>query len=100
MNEKEMRINMIKLFAIGIKYANAGISNDNFYYRDLIAELFDTEEGEPASVEEIFKKLSDFENVNHVEERKKLSKYISDIRNNNETVGLLKTRMDDLKIIK
>lgn len=100
MSEKEKRINMIKLFAIGIKYANAGISDDDFYYKDLIAELFDTKDGESATVEEIFKRLSDFENVNQVEERKTLSKHISDIRNNNETIELLNKRMGDLKIIK
>ena len=99
MTDKEMRLNMIKLFAIGIKYANAGISDDDFYYSDLIGEIFDDKYGDPASVEEIFEKLSHFENVSHIDERKKLKEYVSKIRKNNETIELLKTRMNDLKTI-
>ena len=99
MSNEEMRMNMIKLFAIGVKYANAGISDNDFYYRDLIGEIFDDKNGNPASIEDIFERLSNFEDVNHIEERKKLRGYISKIRNNNETIELLKSRMNDLEVI-
>lgn len=97
MTEKEKRVNMIKLFALGVKYANAGITKNDFYYSDLIEDIFDTD-GEPATTEEIFTRLNNYE-VNHVEECRELRNHISSIRINNETIELLKTRMEDLKII-
>lgn len=97
MTEKEKRLNMIKLFALGIKYANAGITDDDFYYSNLMQDIFDTD-GESASVEEIFERLDAYE-INQVEERKVLKGHISRIRRNNETIEWVKTRMEDLKII-
>lgn len=35
MNDKNIRMNMIKLFGLGIKYANAGIVGDDFFYSDI-----------------------------------------------------------------
>ena len=97
MTEKEKRINMIKLFALGIKYANAGITENDFCYSNLMEDIFNTY-GKPATTEEIFNRLNNYE-VNHVEERRELRNHISNIRNNNRTIKLLKTRMEDLKII-
>lgn len=99
MSDKEMRLNLIKLFAIGVKYANAAIIDDDFFYRDIIEEIFDKENGEPASVEEIFDKLNVFESVDQIEERKKLKGYVAKIKNNNNTIELIRTRIDDLNII-
>lgn len=35
MDEKNMRMNMIKIFVMGMKYANAGIIDDDFFYSNI-----------------------------------------------------------------
>lgn len=96
MNDKEMRLNMIKLLAIGIKHANAIISNDEFCYRDLIGEIFNDKNGKPASIEEILENLNNFEDVNYKEEDMKSREYGLKIRKNSLTIDLLKKTMEDL----
>ena len=96
MNEKEMRKYMIMLYGLGVKFANNMIADDWSDY-DIIEKIFDTN-GEPATVEEIFDRLSKY-NVNYIEERKKFSKTVSDIRKNNEWIEIIKDRVGELKTI-
>ena len=98
MTNKEMRLNMIKLFALGIKYANATIEDDDWAYTDIFGKIFDTND-EPATIEEIFDRLSRYENISHIEERKKISRTAYKIRQTNEMIELIKGRIDDLKPI-
>lgn len=69
MDDKNMRINMIKIFGLGIKYANAGITGDDFFYSNVFEDLFD-EGNEPATVEQIMKRLDNMSG-NYIEEKKK-----------------------------
>lgn len=96
MSEKEMRIYMIMLYGLGVKFANDMIADDWSDY-DIIEKIFDTE-GEPATIEEIFDRLSKY-NVNYIEERKKFMKTVSNIRKNNEWIEIIKDRVGELKTI-
>lgn len=96
MSEKEMRKYMIMLYGLGIKFANDMISDDWSDY-DIIEKVFDTN-NEPATIEEIFERLSKYK-VNYVDERKKFMKTVSNIKNTNEVIELVKTRVEDLKPI-
>lgn len=96
MSEKEMRIYMIMLYGLGIKFANDMIADDWSDY-DIIEKIFDTN-GESATIEEIFDRLSKY-NVNYIEERKKFTKTVSNIKKTNEAIELVKRRVEDLKPI-
>ena len=98
MNGKEMRINMIKLFALGVKFANAKLAFDEWSYRDIISEIFDTND-EPATVEEIISRLDKIENINYIEECRKLCRTANKIRETNVMIELIKKRVEELEII-
>lgn len=89
-----IRMNMIKLFGLGIKYANAGIVDDNFFYSNVFYDLFD-EGDEPATVEQIMKRLDNI-SCSYIEEKKKTSKIASMIKRNNEVIELLKKKIPEL----
>ena len=94
MDEKNIRINMIKLFGLGIKYANAGIVGDDFFYSNVFYDLFD-EGDEPATVEQIMKRLDNM-SCSYTEEKKKTSRIASMIRKNNEVIELLQKKIPEL----
>lgn len=85
---------MIKLFGLGIKYANAGIVDDDFFYSNVFYDLFD-EGDEPATVEQIMKRLDNI-SCSYIEEKKKTSKIASMIKRNNEVIELLKKKIPEL----
>lgn len=89
-----IRMNMIKLFGLGIKYANAGIVDDDFFYSNVFYDLFD-EGDEPATVEQIMKRLDNI-SCSYIEEKKKTSKIASMIKRNNEVIELLKKKIHEL----
>ena len=89
-----IRMNMIKLFGRGIKYANAGIVDDDFFYSNVFYDLFD-EGDEPATVEQIMKRLDNI-SCSYIEEKKKTSKIASMIKRNNEVIELLKKKIPEL----
>jgi len=89
-----IRMNMIKLFGLGIKYANAGIVDDDFFYSNVFYDLFD-EGDEPATVEQIMKRLDNI-SCSYIEEKKKTSKIASMIKRNNEVIELLKKKIPEL----
>lgn len=64
MDDKNMRINMIKIFGLGIKYANAGITDNDFFYSNIFEGLFDNID-EPATVEQIMRRLDNICNGNN-----------------------------------
>lgn len=97
MNDKNIRMNMIKLFGLGIKYANAGIVGDDFFYSDIFEDLFDDGD-EPATVEQIIKRLDNI-SCNYIEEKKKTSRISSTIRKNNEIIELLQEKIPELNKI-
>lgn len=97
MNDKNIRINMIKLFGLGIKYANAGVVGDDFFYSDIFEDLFDDGD-EPATVEQIIKRLDNI-SCNYIEEKKKTSRISSTIRKNNEIIELLQEKIPELNKI-
>lgn len=94
MDNKNMRINMIKIFGLGIKYANAGITGDDFFYSNIFEDLFD-EGNEPATVEQIMKRLDNMSG-NYIEERKETLKIASMIRKNNEVIESLQEKIPEL----
>lgn len=94
MDEKNMRINMIKIFGLGIKYANAGVVNDDFFYSNVFEDLFD-EGDEPATVEQIMKRLDNM-SCSFIEEKKKISRLATRIRKNNEVIELLQKKIPEL----
>lgn len=94
MDNKNIRINMIKLFGLGIKYANAGIVGDDFFYSNVFYDLFD-EGDEPATVEQIMKRLDNM-SCSYIEEKKKTSRIASMIKRNNEVIELLKKKIPEL----
>lgn len=89
-----IRMNMIKLFGLGIKYANAGIVDEDFFYSNVFYDLFD-EGDEPATVEQIMKRLDNI-SCSYIEEKKKTSKIASMIKRNNEVIELLKKKIPEL----
>lgn len=97
MDDKNMRMNMIKLFGLGIKYANAGIVGDDFFYSNVFEDLFDDGD-EPATVEQIIRRLENI-SCSHIEEKKKTSKISSMIRKNNEIIELLQEKIPELNKI-
>lgn len=97
MNDKNIRMNMIKLFGLGIKYANAGIIGDDFFYSDIFEDLFDDGD-EPATVEQIIKRLDNI-SCSYIEEKKKTSRISSTIRKNNEIIELLQEKIPELNKI-
>lgn len=97
MNDKNIRMNMIKLFGLGIKYANAGIVGDDFFYSDIFEDLFDDGD-EPATAEQIIKRLDNI-SCNYIEEKKKTSRISSTIRKNNEIIELLQEKIPELNKI-
>ena len=98
MDDKNMRMNMIKLFGLGIKYANAGIVGDDFFYSNVFEDLFDDGD-EPATVEQIIRRLENI-SCSHIEEKKKTSRIASTIRKNNEIIELLQEKIPELNKIK
>lgn len=97
MNDKNIRMNMIKLFGLGIKYANAGIVGDDFFYSDIFENLFDDGD-EPTTAEQIIKRLDNI-SCNYIEEKKKTSRISSTIRKNNEIIELLQEKIPELNKI-
>ena len=93
MDEKNMRMNMIKIFVTGMKYANAGIIDD-FFYSNVFEDLFD-EGDEPATVEQIMKRLDNM-SCSFIEEKKKILRIASMIRKNNEVIELLQKKIPEL----
>ena len=94
MGNENIRMNMIKLFGLGIKYANAGIVGDDFFYSNVFYDLFD-EGDEPATVEQIMKRLDNM-SCSYIEEKKKTSRIASMIKRNNEVIELLKKKIPEL----
>ena len=94
MDNKNIRMNMIKLFGLGIKYANAGIVGDDFFYSNVFYDLFD-EGDEPATVEQIMKRLDNM-SCSYTEEKKKTLRIASMIRKNNEVIELLQKKIPEL----
>lgn len=97
MDDKNMRMNMIKLFGLGMKYANAGIVGDDFFYSNVFEDLFDDGD-EPATAEQIIKRLDNI-SCSYIEEKKKTSRIASTIRKNNETIELLQKKIPELNKI-
>ena len=97
MDEKNMRINMIKIFVTGMKYANAGIIDDDFFYSNVFEDLFD-EGDESATVEQIMKRLDNV-SCSFIEEKKKISRLATRIRKNNEVIELLQKNITELSKI-
>ena len=94
MDEKNMRMNMIKIFVMGMKYANAGIIDDDFFYSNVFEDLFDNGD-EPATVEQIMKRLDNV-SCSFIEEKKKISRLATRIRKNNEVIELLQKKIPEL----
>ncbi len=97
MDDKNMRINMIKIFGLGIKYANAGITDNDFFYSNIFEDLFDNRD-EPATVEQIMRRLDNI-SCNYFEEKRQTSKIASTIRKNNEVIELLQEKIHELNKI-
>lgn len=66
-DEKLLRQNMIKLFALGVKYANDIITGTDLSYTNIVSEIFDNG-NDPASIDEILERLNKYKNANYGEE--------------------------------
>ena len=84
MDDKSMRRNMIKIFALGIRYANAGMSEDAFFDSDVVEEIFD-DKGEPASIETIMGRL-DAISIDYRQERQSTRELGYKIKKNVEAI--------------
>lgn len=94
MDNKNIRMNMIKIFGLGIKYANAGIVGDDFFYSNVFEDLFD-EGDEPATAEQIMERLDNM-SCSYIEEKKETLRIASMIRKNNKVIESLQERIHEL----
>lgn len=99
MDNHKIRINMIKIFALGIKYANAGIIDDDFFHSNMFEdlELFDNGD-EPATFKQIMERLDNI-SCSYREEKRKTLSIASSVRRNNEIIGLLQNKLPELRMI-
>lgn len=72
MENKNIRMNMIKIFALGIKYANSGIVDDDFFRSNMFEDLFDDGD-EPATFEQIMTRLDNI-SCSYIEEKQQTSR--------------------------
>ena len=97
MNNKKIRINMIKIFALGIKYANAGIVDDDFFHSNMFEDLFDDGD-DPATFEQIMERLDSI-SCSYREEKRQTLRIASNVRRNNEIIELLQNKLPELRMI-
>lgn len=97
MENKNIRMNMIKIFALGIKYANSGIVDDDFFRSNMFEDLFD-DGNEPATFEQIMTRLDNI-SCSYIEEKQQTSRIASTIRRNNEVIELLQNKLPELSKI-
>lgn len=97
MENKNIRMNMIKIFALGIKYANSGIVDDDFFHSNMFEDLFDDGD-EPATFEQIMARLDNI-SCSYIEEKQQTSRIASTIRRNNEVIELLQNKLPELSKI-
>lgn len=97
MENKNIRMNMIKIFGLGMKYANAGIVGDDFFYSNIFEDLFDDGD-EPAATEQIMKRLDNI-SCSYIEEKRQTSRIASTLRKNNEVIELLQNKLPELSKI-
>lgn len=97
MDEKNMRMNMIKIFGLGIKYANAGIADDDFFHSNMFEDLFDDGD-EPATFEQIMERLDNI-SCSYREEKRQTLRIASSVRRNNEIIELLQEKIPKLNKI-
>ena len=97
MDNKNLRMNMIKIFGLGIKYANAGVVGDDFFYSNVFEDLFDDGD-EPATFEQIMERLDNMSG-SYIEEKRQTSRIASTIRRNNEVIELLQNKLPELSKI-
>ena len=97
MDNKNIRINMIKIFGLGIKYANAGIVDDDFFYSNVFEDLFDDGD-KPATFEQIMTRLDNI-SCSYIEEKRQTSRIASTIRKNNKVIELLQNELPKLSKI-
>ena len=97
MENKNIRMNMIKIFGLGIKYANAGIIGDDFFYSNVFEDLFDDGD-EPVTTEQIMKRLDNI-SCSYIEEKRQTTRIAYTIRKNNEVIELLQNKLPELSKI-
>lgn len=97
MDEKNMRMNMIKIFVMGMKYANAGIVDDDFFHLNMFEDLFDDGD-EPATFEQIMERLDNI-SCSYREEKRQTLRIASSVRRNNEIIELLQNKLPELRMI-
>ena len=97
MDNKNIRMNMIKIFGLGIKYAKACIVDGDFFYSNIFEDLFDDGD-EPATFEQIMTRLDNI-SCNYIEEKRQTSRIASTIMRNNEVIELLQNKLPELSKI-
>lgn len=97
MPDKMTRMNLIKLFGLGMKYANAGMTGDDFFYSNIVYDLFDDGDA-PATVEQIMKRLDNI-NCSYIDEKIQTSRMAAAVKRNNEVIELLQSKVPALNII-
>ncbi len=97
MTDKMTRMNLIKLFGLGMKYANAGVTGDDFFYSTIVYDLFDNGD-DAATVEQIMKRLDNI-NCSYIDEKVQTSRIASAVKRNNEVIELLQSKLPELNII-
>lgn len=102
MSDKEMRLNMIKLFALGMKCVNDSMENSHTLTdsaSDYIDLIFDERNGDPSSIDKILERLDNYKDVNHIDENKRTKNLVNKIYQNNQAIEAIKERIDKLNII-
>ena len=103
MDEKTLRLNMIKVFALGMKCVNDAIENSETQTDsaiDYIDMIFSESDGTPSYINEILDRLENYKNINHIDENKRTRQLTNKIYQNNQAIESIKQRVDKLCVIK